>query len=124
MFFSPLGSREALINIDKASPGLLVRWMDGWMDGWMAYLPLKIFRCLKFVFKNIFFSNVFSYHQGERFFLIFGYQQAKNRARSSKMDPKYATFCQVGIRVLANLVVQKVVSWTFSKLFLSCLGSV
>ena len=40
------------------------------------------------------------------------------------MDPKIDTFGEVDIRVWANLVVEKVVFWTFSKLFYSCLGSV
>ena len=40
------------------------------------------------------------------------------------MDPKIDTFGQVGTRVLAILGVEKVVFWTFSKLFWSCLGSV
>ena len=40
------------------------------------------------------------------------------------MDPKVDTFGQVDIRDLAILGVEKVVFWTFSKLFWSCLGSV
>ena len=40
------------------------------------------------------------------------------------MDPKIDTFGQVDIRDLAILGVEKVVFWTFSKLFWSCLGSV
>ena len=51
-------------------------------------------------------------------------QQAKNRARRAKMDPKIDTFGQVDIRDLAILGVEKTVFWTFSKLFWSCLGSV
>ena len=54
----------------------------------------------------------------------FWYQQVKNRARSPKMDQKIDTFGQVDIRDLAILGVEKVVFWTFSKLFWSCLGSV
>ena len=70
-----------------------------------------------------FFFNVFSYW-GERFYYFFQYQQAKNRARRSKMDPKIDTFGQVDIRVLAILGVKKVVLWTFSKLFWGSLRSV
>ena len=40
------------------------------------------------------------------------------------MDPKIDTFGQVDIRDLAILGVEKVVFWTFSKLFWSCSGSV
>ena len=61
---------------------------------------------------------------GERFKNKNQYQQAKNRARRSKMDPKIDTFCQVDTRVLAILGVEKVVFWTFSELFWSWLGSV
>ena len=46
---SPLGSREALKNVDKASPGLFIVRVGG------AYLPLKFFRCLKLSFENILF---------------------------------------------------------------------
>ena len=62
--------------------------------------------------------------RGNDFFCQKKYQQAKNRARRSKMDPKIDTFCQVDIRDLAILGVEKVVFSTFSKLFWSCLGSV
>ena len=51
-------------------------------------------------------------------------KQGKNRACRPKMDPKIDTFGQVDIRDLAILGVEKVVFWTFSKLFWSCLGSV
>ena len=40
------------------------------------------------------------------------------------MEPKIDTFGQVDIHVLAILGVEKIVFWTFSKLFWSCLGSV
>ena len=40
------------------------------------------------------------------------------------MDPKIDTFCQIDICDLAILGVEKVVFWTFSKFFKSCLGSV
>ena len=39
--------------------------------------------------------------RGERFLQNFLDQQAKNRARRAKMDPKINTFGQVDIRVLA-----------------------
>ena len=62
--------------------------------------------------------------RGNDYFCQKKYQQAKNRARRSKMDPKIDTFGQVDIRDLAIFLVEKVVFSTFSKLFWSCLGSV
>ena len=59
-----------------------------------------------------------------RFLQNFWYQKCKNRARRAKMDPKIDTFGQVDIHDLAILGVKKVIFWTFSKLFWSCLGSV
>ena len=50
---SPLGPREALKNVDKASSALLVVRVGGWVGG--AYLPLKIFRCQKMSFEQILF---------------------------------------------------------------------
>ena len=47
----------------------------------------------------------------------FQYQQAKNRARRSTMDQKTDNFCQIDIRDLAILGVEKVVLWIFSKFF-------
>ena len=54
---SPLGSREALINADKASPGLFIVWVGCGVGvvGCGAYLPLKFFKCLKLSFENILF---------------------------------------------------------------------
>ena len=54
---SPLGPRQALKNVDKASSALLAVWVWCGMVGvWCwAYLPLKFFRCLKSSFKNISF---------------------------------------------------------------------
>ena len=83
----------------------------------------KFLGVLNWFFFWFLFLNVFSY-QGERFFKKFWCQRGNFRARRSKMDPKIDTFCQVDTRVLAILGVEKVVFWTFSKLFWSCLGSV
>ena len=59
-------------------------------------------------------------------FILFQYQQTKIRARRSKIDSKIDTFCQIDIRDLAILGVEKVVFLTFSKFFLElkCLGIV
>ena len=74
-------------------------------------------------FKNIFFEMSLA-NEGNDFNFFFQCQRPKNRARRPKMDPKIDTFDQVDMRVLAILGVKKVVFWTFSKLFWSCLGSV
>ena len=73
--------------------------------------------CQKLSFDQIVFFKCLFCDKGERFLLLFCYQQGKNRAASSKMDPKIDTFGQVDICVLAKLGVEKVVFWTFSKLF-------
>ena len=62
--------------------------------------------------------------RGNDLIIFFQCQRSKNRARTAKMDPKIDTFGQVDIRVLAILGVKKIVFWTFSKLFWSCLGGV
>ena len=59
-----------------------------------------------------------------RFFNFFGCKQGNNSARRQKMDPNIDTFVQAVIRVLAILGVEKVVLYTFSKLFKWCLYSV
>ena len=61
---------------------------------------------------------------GGRFLKIVWCKQGKIRACRPKIDPKIDTFGQVDIRVLAILGVEKVVFWTFSKLFGGCLRSV
>ena len=68
-----------------------------------------------------FFKNIFS---GGTIIIFFHDQQAKNRARRSKMEPKIDTFCHVDTRVLGIFGIKKDVFWTFSKLFWSCLRSV
>ena len=50
--------------------------------------------------------------------------QGKICASRSKIDPNIDPFRHMDMRLLAILVVQKIVFWTFSKLLLSCLGSV
>ena len=61
---------------------------------------------------------------GNDFSFFFQYNQAKNRARRSKIDSKIETFCLIDIRDLDIFEVKKVVFWTFSEFFLSCLESV
>ena len=70
--------------------------MGWWVGGGGIYLPVKIFRCVKFNFENILFLNVFSY-QGELFFKNWWYQRGNSRVRRSKMDLKTDTFWQVDI---------------------------
>ena len=74
------------------------------------------------VLKIFYFLNVLNY-QGKHFLIFFDTSKAI-RARRSKMDPKIDTFGHIDTRVLAILEVKKVVFWTFSKLFWSCLVSV
>ena len=84
-----------------------------------CHIDARVFAILcekKWVFFFLFFLNVFSY-QGERFLQNFWCQQAKNRARRAKMDPKIDTFGQFDTRDLAILGVKKIVFWTFSKFF-------
>ena len=73
--------------------------------------------------RSIFFFNVFNY-QREQFNFFFQYKTAKYSARRAKIEPKIDTFCSIGIRDLAILQVEKVVFWTLSKVFWSCLGRV
>ena len=82
----------------------------------MGVFTSKIFYLSKSVSTKFYFFYVFS-DKGERFLQNFCYQQGKNRGPRSKMDSKIDTFGQIDIRVLANLGVEKVVFWTFSKLF-------
>ena len=72
-----------------------------------------------------YFLNVFSY-QGERIKKFFEYQQAKNKIRSAKMDPKIGTFGHIDTCDLAILGVKKIVfgALFFPTLFKTCLGSV
>ena len=55
---------------------------------------------------------------------FFSTKTAKYSARRAKIEPKIDTFCSIGIRDLAILQVEKVVFWTLSKVFWSCLGRV
>ena len=89
----------------------------GWWWGGGRILPFLKKRGENFVFFFLFLFNVYSYY-GERLF-FFQYKRANKRARKSKIDPKIDTFWQVGIRDLAILGVEKIVFWTFSKLFVS-----
>ena len=91
----------------------------GNIDGFLR----KLVRVPKPSCKNI-LLNVFSY-TGKRFFLICWCQREKIIAFRYKIEPKIDTFGQGDTRVFANVWVEKkTVSWTFSKLFWSSLGSV
>ena len=84
------------------------------MDGRRIYLFIFFWENIRGFFLFL-LLNVFSYQGTDLFF--FHYQQAKNRTHKSKIDPKIDTFCQVDIRDLAILGVEKDVFWTFSKFF-------
>ena len=90
--------------------------------GRRAYKWFCVFENFKPTFFLCFFSNVFSY-QGEHLKNFFWYQKVNFRASRSKMDPKIDTFGQFDTCDLAISGVKKIVFWTFSKLFWTCLGS-
>ena len=57
--YSPLGSREALKNVDKASPGLFI--VVGGVGVVRGVLPFEIFLCENVVYFFPFFFNHLSY---------------------------------------------------------------
>ena len=88
-----------------------------WTGGGQAYKWFCFFENCIPTFKNIFFSNVFSY-QGEHIsFFVFG-KRINFRAYRSKKDPKIDTFGQIDSSVLAIMGYKKVNSWTLSQFFL------
>ena len=70
----------------------------------------------------VFFFQMSLAIRGTIFFFL--YQQAKNGAPLSKIDPKINTYFCIDISVLSISGIKKVVCWTFWKFFLSCLNSV
>ena len=65
------------------------------MDGWMAYLPLKIFSCLKFVFKNIFFQMFVAIIEGNVFFLFLGTNKPKIELVARKLTQNTSLFAKL-----------------------------
>ena len=74
-------------------------------------------------FFSFIFLNVFRY-QGTWFLFFSGPNKAILELKNQKWVQKLTIFDQIDIHVLAILGVQKVVFWTFSKLFKTCLGSI
>ena len=56
-------------------------------------------------------------------YIFFSTKNPKIELVDRKQTKKATFFCKVGTRVLAIVEVEKVVLWTFSKFFGSCLGS-
>ena len=61
---------------------------------------------------------------GKDFKFFHGPNKAILELKNQKWVQKSTIFDQIDIHVLAILGVQKVVFWTFSKLFKTCLGSI
>ena len=76
-----------------------------------AYLHFQQFVEKQFVFFLLFLMSLNI--RGERFWFLFQYQRAKNRARGPKIDPQIDTFSIVDVRDLTIFVVKNVVFLTF-----------